>query len=140
MRRTATRLVVIVLTGFVLTTDIVTAQGSSAAQRAAETWLSLVDSGSYAESWNSAAAYFKGQVTESAWLASMQGARSPLGSLRSREVANSMSATTLPGAPDGDYWVFQFDASFEQKQSATETVTAVLEQDGEWRITGYFIR
>ena len=48
--------------------------------------------------------------------------------------------TSLPGAPDGEYRVFQFDTSFEHKQTAVETVTAVLETDGSWRIAGYFIR
>jgi hypothetical protein len=51
-----------------------------AAQAAAQKWLSLVDQGKYAESWESAAAYFKNAVSEKQWLQSMKGARQPRGS------------------------------------------------------------
>lgn len=113
---------------------------STQAQQAAETWLSLIDGASYAESWTSAAEYFRNQVPESSWRDSMQGVRAPLGQLGSRSLAMTTAATSLPGAPDGEYRVFQFETSFEHKQTAVETVTAVLEADGAWRITGYFIR
>jgi hypothetical protein len=46
----------------------------------------------------------------------------------------------LPGAPDGKYVVIQFDAVFENKPSAVETVTPMLDPDGVWRVSGYFIR
>jgi len=51
-----------------------------------------------------------------------------------------MSTTTLPGAPDGEYVVFQFNASFDQKAAAVETVTAIREKDGTWHVGGYFIK
>jgi hypothetical protein len=34
----------------------------------------------------------------------------------------------------------QYSATFEQRATATETVTAVLETDGTWRIVGYFVQ
>jgi len=46
----------------------------------------------------------------------------------------------LPGAPDGQYVLIQFNASFEQKAHAVETVTPMLERDGTWKVSGYFIR
>jgi hypothetical protein len=47
---------------------------------------------------------------------------------------------SLPGAPDGEYVVIQFATSFENKKSAIETVTPMLDSDGEWRVSGYFIK
>jgi hypothetical protein len=47
---------------------------------------------------------------------------------------------SLPGAPDGEYVVIQYDTGFEHKQSAVETVTPMLDKDGKWRVSGYFIR
>jgi hypothetical protein len=41
-----------------------------------------------------------------------------------------LALLTLPGAPDGEYVVFQFNTSFEQKSAAVETVTAIREKDG----------
>jgi Protein of unknown function (DUF4019) len=36
--------------------------------------------------------------------------------------------------------VIQFDTAFENKASAVETVTPMLDTDGVWRVSGYFIR
>ncbi|MDD5138124.1 MAG: DUF4019 domain-containing protein, partial [Candidatus Omnitrophica bacterium] len=47
--------------------------------------------------------------------------------------------TTLPGAPDGEYVIVQFDTTFENKKSSVESVTMSLEADGRWRVSGYFI-
>ena len=38
--------------------------------------------------------------------------------------------THLPGAPDGQYLVLQFNTSFAEKKAAVETVTVGLEKDG----------
>ena len=49
-------------------------------------------------------------------------------------------ATELPGAPDGEYVVFQFSTAFEHKRAAVETVTPMMDADGQWRVSGYFVR
>jgi hypothetical protein len=36
--------------------------------------------------------------------------------------------------------VVQFDTVFADKPSAVETVTFMLENDGQWRAAGYFIK
>jgi hypothetical protein len=48
--------------------------------------------------------------------------------------------TSLPGAPDGEYVVIQFGTSFENKKTAIETVTPMLDKDGKWRVSGYYIK
>lgn len=67
-------------------------------------------------------------------------ARAPFGNRRVRTLKSATFATTFPGAPDGEYVVFQFDTSFEQKAAAIETVTAIREKDGTWHVGGYYIR
>ena len=106
----------------------------------AETWLSLVDEGKYAESWNEAAGYFKGAVKQEQWQETLKAVRKPLGKVISREVKSKSHHTSLPGAPDGEYVVIQFDTSFENKKSAIETVTPMMDKDGKWRVSGYFIK
>jgi hypothetical protein len=106
----------------------------------AETWLSLVDEGKYADSWNEAAGYFKGAVKQEQWQEMLKAARRPLGKVISREVKSKSYHTSLPGAPDGEYVVIQFDTSFENKKSAIETVTPMKDKDGKWRVSGYFIK
>jgi hypothetical protein len=114
--------------------------GEKAAQEATRSWLALVDSGKYAESWKQAASYFQKAVTLEQWQTAVGNARSPLGEFRSRQLKSSQSATTLPGAPDGDYVVMQYDTTFENKKSAVETVTAMKDKDGSFRVAGYFIK
>jgi hypothetical protein len=67
-------------------------------------------------------------------------ARAPLGKVLSRTLKSATYATSLPGAPDGEYVVVKFDTSFEKKQSAIETVTPMKDPDGRWRVSGYFIK
>jgi hypothetical protein len=115
-------------------------KAESAAVGRAEAWLSLIDQGKYGESWDEAAQLFKGAVSRDAWKDSLVGARTPLGKLVSRKLKSKRSAGSLPGAPDGTYVVIQYDVTFENKKSAVETITPMLETDGTWRVSGYYIR
>jgi hypothetical protein len=103
-------------------------------------WLSLTDTGQYESSWDSASALFKAAISKEDWVQSLSAVRSPIGALESREMATAEFSTTLPGAPDGEYVVFQFNSSFERKATALETVTAMKGADGAWRMAGYFIK
>jgi hypothetical protein len=111
-----------------------------AATAAAPAWLSQIDAGSYTNSWRDASAYFKGAVSEKGWQDALAGARKPLGKLLSRKLTKAQSATSLPGAPDGNYVVMQFDSSFANKKNAVETVTFMQEKDGKWKAAGYYIK
>ena len=70
----------------------------------------------------------------------MQAARKPLGKLILRKVQTKIYKTALPGAPDGEYVVIQFETSFENKKTAIETVTPMMDKDGKWRVSGYYIK
>jgi len=107
---------------------------------AAEKWLGIVDEGKYAESWNEAAELFKNAVKQGQWEQAIQAVRAPLGKLVSRKVKSTSYQTSLPGAPDGQYLVIVFETSFENKKSAIETVTPMMDKDGKWRVSGYYIK
>jgi len=111
-----------------------------AAIAAAEVWLSLVDQGEYLESWKEGATYFQNAVTRDQWTQSMVAFRKPLGKTLSRKLMSAKHTTTLPGAPDGQYLVIQYQTSFENKRSAVETVTPMRDQNGSWRVSGYYIK
>jgi hypothetical protein len=110
------------------------------AQQSAESWLALVDSGKYGDSWQEAAQMFKAAVTKEKWQSLVQPVRDPLGKMLSRKLKSAMYTKTLPGAPDGEYVVIQYDTSFEHKQSALETITPMLDKDGKWRVSGYYMK
>lgn len=105
-----------------------------------QAWLALVDAGKYQESWQQAAEFFKNAVDQNQWESSMIAYRKPLGNVLSRELIFKKYTNTLPGAPDGEYVVIQYKTSFENKASAVETVTPMLDTDGKWRVSGYYIK
>jgi hypothetical protein len=143
---------VFVRAGFVMPFVLAALQGSAAAAEGelankkaaavavAKAWLALVDEGKYAESWDDAAELFQGAVPKGQWVQQLGGARDPLGKVLKRELKSNAYKTSLPGAPDGEYVVVQFETSFANKKAALEIVTPMLEEDGGWRVSGYFIR
>ena len=110
------------------------------AQQSSDAWLALVDSGKYADSWQESSQLFKAHVTREQWQSMLRASRDPLGKMLSRKLKNATYTKTLPGAPDGEYVVIQYESSFEHKQSAVETVTPMLDKDGKWRVSGYYIK
>ena len=110
-----------------------------AAIDAANLWLELIDSGQIPESWASSASLFREAVSASEWQRALTSARRPFGRLLSRRVRSAQYAESLPGAPDGRYVVIQYDAVYENKKQAVETVTPMYEA-GEWKVSGYYIR
>jgi hypothetical protein len=142
MQRHVVRFSMLVAVALMLGSGIGRAQdtGTKAAQTAVETWLLLIDSQSYAASWDTAAVMFRNAINQEKWRTAVQAARTPFGQMKSRTLKSATATTTLPGAPDGEYVVFQFTTSFENKAAAIETVTAMREKDGAWHVGGYFIK
>lgn len=111
-----------------------------AAVKAAESWLTLVDSLQYAESWKAAASLFREKVTAAQWQEAVHSARGPLGPVESRKLVSAQYTRTLPGAPDGEYVVIRYETVFQKKKSSVETVTPMKDKDGVWKVSGYFIQ
>ena len=109
------------------------------AQKQVEQWLSLLDAQNYEASWERAGTFFKQQVTVSQWQSAAQKVHKSFGAVQSRSAQTATATTDVPGAPDGNYVIFMFNTTFEHKQNAVETVTAV-EEMGAWRVVGYFVR
>lgn len=58
----------------------------------------------------------------------MKSVRAPLGAVKSRKLQSAK------------YVALKYDTSFENKESAVETITMTLDKDGKWRVVGYYIR
>ena len=114
-------------------------EAEKAATESAQNWLNLVDEEKYEESWDETAAYFQGVISKEQWNSSMESVRKPLGEKLSRNLKSKQYRTNVPGAPDGEYVVIQFQTSFSNKKSAIETVTPMKDADGKWRVAGYYI-
>ncbi len=102
-------------------------------------WLAFGDEGNWGATWDNAARTFQQALPKPKWEAKAVAVREPLGALVERKILVVKYETSLPGAPDGEYVVIQFNARYENKAHAVETVSVVKEDDGMWRVTGYFI-
>jgi hypothetical protein len=111
-----------------------------AALSVAKKWLGLVDAGEYGESWETAAAYFKSTVTKEYWQQALPAVRKLFGEPVSRKLGSITYTQSLPAAPDGEYVVIQIATTFENKKHAIETVIPMLDSDGKWRVSGYYIK
>lgn len=142
MRRAAlilSRLVMAALTSLVLAAQAQDSESVTAARRAAQAWLAEVDAGRYAESWDLASSAFQAGVTKARWIAGVSPIRNGIGAVTSRTLRSATFTHTLPGAPDGDYVIIEYDTRFEKKTQAIETVTPMRDKDGRWKVSGYFI-
>jgi hypothetical protein len=136
------RMAVIVFIGIFLGATSVLAANSErekAAIASAENWLKLVDAGEYSESWKQSSENFKQRITQDRWEQAITRVRSPLSKLVSRKMEDAFYTTSLPGAPDGQYVVIDFNTSFENKKSGYENVLLTLDKDGKWRVSAYSI-
>ena len=133
------KVLLIFLITLCLSATVPASEAEKQAEEAALAWLSLVDAGQYKASWKKAASLFRAQVSVKQWSQAVSAARKPFGKLKSRQLMDATYATSLPGAPDGEYVVLQFEAVYEHKASAIETVTP-MQDDGNWRVSGYYIR
>lgn len=115
------------------------APAMSMAAVSAMAWVALLDRQRWADSWNAAGALFKSQVPKSKWAATIQSLRQSLGPVSARTLQGTTRASSLPGAPPGDYEIVAFKTNFAANPNAIETV--VMAREGKsWKANGYFIR
>jgi hypothetical protein len=133
--------VCVLLVGSFLTTNALADKiAEKKAKSISKAWLELIDGEKYSQSWGETSKYFRGLITKDKWKNQMNAARKPFGKRLSRVFESSKFTSTLPGAPDGKYVVIEYVSSFKNKRAAVETVTSMLDKDGKWRVSGYFIK
>lgn len=140
MIRKITILVMMVLILSIIPAVAGSPEKEKAAVASAEKWLGLIDAAKYQESWKEAAGLFRNAISPEQWEQSLRAVRTPLGKLKTRNLKTKTYRTSLPGAPDGEYVVMEFETAFAHKKSAIETVTPMMDKDGTWRVSGYYIR
>lgn len=109
----------------------------AAAIGAAWQWLVYVDGGDYPAAWKSCSENWRQQTTEEKWVKALQAVRDPLGEVKKREVVRVITATSLPGRPDGSYAIVQFSAEFAARADVMEKLILDREDPGKWRVCDY---
>jgi len=137
------QLVAVILAGFLVVSVSARADDSeqiAGAEAAALRWLALTDRGEYAQSWDQSAGMFQGAISRENWVNTIGKVRPPLGKVIARKVNSALYTRALPGAPEGEYVVIEYDTQFEQRPAASEFVTPFREKDGSWKVSGYYIK
>ncbi|HER63581.1 MAG TPA: DUF4019 domain-containing protein [Desulfobacteraceae bacterium] len=136
------RLVAAILFSLLFTHPAGAANDEATAQAimAAEEFLLLLDTAQYVRSWDGAASFFKSQIPRDTWIKQISSLRPAFGKVITRLILDARHVSQLPGAPDGQYVVIQYNTNFENKREAVETVTPMLDKDGKWRISGYYLQ
>ncbi len=109
------------------------------ANESAVSWLAITDSTEYDRSWEQTGEIFQEALSKDQWKVKLEKTRAPLGAVRSREFKTAKAARSLPGAPEGQYMVIQYETEFERSPKMIETVTVIQEDEGAWRVVGYFV-
>ncbi len=110
------------------------------ALESANGWLVYIDNEEYLESWNTAASILQNTITPDQWIKTLSGVRKSLGKLISRKVITQKHCHSLPGVPDGSYFVIQYCTKFKNTERVMETITMAKEKDASWKSVGYFIK
>ncbi len=111
----------------------------SRATRAAESWLMLLDSASYGESWEQAAKAFQQAVAKSYWETQVAQVRAPFLPFGERTLVKSQYLESLPNAPPGPYVILEYRTQVRDGKTVVERVVPMREADGTWRVSGYFV-
>lgn len=116
------------------------AAAKQAAVEAAEAWLAVLDAGQYEKTRDEAAALFRNAVPKEQWQQSIKMLRDRCGRLVSRQLLSKKYTADMPNAPAGEYVIIQYQTRFQNRTAAVETITPMLDRDGKWRVSGYYIK
>lgn len=106
---------------------------------AAAQFLFLVDTEEYAKSWEISSETLQNMLTQKAWNEKIAQIRSLLGPVIERFQHNIAYTDTASDVPSGEYVVMTFSSRFALKGQATETLTLLLDDNGQWLVVGYFV-
>lgn len=129
----------VVLLMVLITGPVLAGTPEEEAQQAAKSWLNLVDTGKYVESWKSAATLLKEKTSMDKWVKDFGVEHQKLGKVLSRKLKSAVYTKKLKDAPGIEGVVIKFDSSFPKMQQAIETIIPTREADGKWRVAGYWI-
>jgi hypothetical protein len=110
-----------------------------AAQREALGFLGYLDHGRYADSYAYTGMLIRATNDRDAFALQIKKARAGTGALQSRNLIDASYATSVPGAPEGQYVLLHYQASFANRPDAVETLTLAFAK-GYWRVSGYYIK
>jgi len=99
----------------------------------ATSWLNLIDTEHFAESWQPLGKKLKAKYSESTWGSALHPLLSQTGKVKKRTF-RSVSYSD----PQGESVIVEFDSSFTNA-SVTKEIVTLAQEDGQWKIVSYSV-
>ena len=103
-------------------------------QKLTESWLKLIDTGKFGESWEELSADLKAKYAKEKWQSALQPFLGKVGKIKTRKFK-----TIDFSDPETETVAVDFESSFTKFSTGFETVILELEKDGKWRVASYTI-
>jgi hypothetical protein len=103
-------------------------------------WLSKLDNGWFQQCYDETSQKLKDGLDKNQWLNNMITYRKPLGTADKRQEINMIYEPEIANVGKGDFVIIQYAAIYQQKLAVIEAVTLIKEEDGSWKVSGYWIK
>jgi hypothetical protein len=114
-----------------------TTQEQTEVLKAATDFVTLVDQDRIDETWLGASPLLKFSTNKLIWVNGIQALRSSLGDVENRSPKGFGFTHQLPDAPLGKYAAVAYTSTFSA--TSVEEKVAVQKDQGQWKVTGYFV-
>ncbi|MBS2040064.1 DUF4019 domain-containing protein [bacterium] len=105
---------------------------------AANDFVKLVDAAQFDKAYDAFSNFGQKAVGKEQFVTMMRDVQDKIGTQTSRKLKSKQFTHELPGAPKGDYWVFDYETNFSKKGPSVERVTSMLEGKA-WKVAGYVL-
>ena len=103
-------------------------------QKLTESWLNLIDTGKYEESWEQLSTKLKDKYARDKWQVALHPLLEKTGKFKSRTFKSIGYSD-----PETETVAVDFESSFAKSGPAAETIILELEKDGQWHVASYSI-
>lgn len=116
-------------------------EGSAAEQAALRTAaaavLNQLDTGQWDKAWSAAAASLRQTTSRPGFATGVRASRAMFGVPASRTIIGYSFSESVEGVPPGQYGIVFYVTDFSKVRGIEEQVV-LLQEDGEWRLAGYW--
>jgi hypothetical protein len=105
------------------------------ARAASERWMKQMDAEEYAAAWNNSSEGLRKEMSKFTWSMVAGAAHLALGDFKSRKFQAASIKPVPAGKPESVS--FEYVSNYSKSPKVSETITAIHEADGVWRVTGY---
>lgn len=107
----------------------------------AQKWLELVESGQLNEGWKTLSSQYKINVTQQKWQTVCNSVyNKPTKAIDRKIIHISQWHDRNSDNDESSYVTIRFKTTYDDKTERVQMITPRLEQDGQWRVAGFYFR